>query len=269
MSLAKVNLSVFALVAIISYFLFGPVIALSAGAAAVALVLIWNMVSTGIVLSALQAKRLTDASATNIIYRLFLSDAQKLKEVCNLHKTEFYLIDTHVPLAFSLGSSFSSHQVIVTTGIFKVLTRYEISAVIGHEIGHIKAGDSALNAMRLASSLVLSKVGLRPVLRTFRKIMPGQSLIAKVMLKPECRADAFSAKLCEDPKFLASALRKLERGVRAVQWSTLDKLPFLAAVSVVDPFAAQESHDRPEQSKTAYRLAELYRLKQPDQAKAA
>lgn len=261
MPFAKVNLSAFILFGAAGYFLSGPILAICLGALACGLVLIWHILSTELVLSTLKAQRLTDASATsNVIHRLFLGDSQTLREAAGLRSTQFHVIDTHVPLAFSMGQASGSNHVIVTSGLFKTLTRLEISAVIGHELGHIKAGDSALNAMRLSLSLLVSKLHIRPVLTLFRSLLPKTSLLAKVLLQPECRADAFSASLCKDAKILASALKKLERGVRAVQWSALDTLPFLANVAVIDPFAALESYDHPEHSKTAYRVAELYRL---------
>ena len=267
MPFLKVNLSVFLLFAALGYFLSGPFLAVALGTTASALILIWHVVSTQIVLSALKAKRLTDAASSgNVIYRLFLGDAQALRESAGLHGTQFFMVDTHVPLAFSMGSRSGSNFIVVTTGLFKTLTRLEVSAVIGHELGHIKAGDSALNGLRLSLFLIVSKLGIRPLLRVFGDAMPRTGLLANVLLKPECRADAFSAALCKDTKILASALKKLERGVRAVQWRALDTLPFLANVAVVDPLAAQDSYEHPEHSKTAYRVAELHRLELPKAA---
>lgn len=261
MPFAKVNLSAFILFGAAGYLLSGPILGVCLGTLACALVLAWHMISTQMVLSALKAQRMTDAFATsNVIYRLFLGDAQALRDAAGVRGTQFFLIETHVPLAFSMGGIRGANYIVVTTGLFKTLTRLEISAVIGHEFGHIKVGDSALNAMRLSLSLLVSKLRIRPALNLFRKCLPQTSLLADVLMKPECRADAFSAQLCQDAKVLASALKKLERGARAVQWSALDTLPFLAHVTVIDPFAAQKSYDRPENSRTAYRVAELYRL---------
>lgn len=259
--MAKVYLSVIALVFLPGYFLTGPILAGILTALALLAVLIWNNVSPGIVLQSLKASRMTDASATaSIIHRLFMGDVKALREAAGMSGIQLYLIDTHVPLAFSMGIAKGTSQIVLTSGLFKTLTRLEVSAVIAHELGHIRAGDSALNAMRLSLSLMVNRLGIRPFLRLFSFILPPKSLLAAVMLKPECRADAFAAKLCRDGRILASALKKLERGVRAVQWSALDKLPFLAEVTVVNPFAAQKSDAQPQNSKTAHRVAELYRL---------
>lgn len=266
MPLAKVNLSVFIITALIGYFLWGPVMAIGIGCISIAAVLFWNILSTSMVLNALKARRMTDASVGNVIHRLFLGDAQSLREAAGLQASQFYLIDAHVPLAFSMGTARGSNQILVTTGLFKTLTRLEVSAVVGHEMGHIKAGDSGLNAMRLSLSLMVSRLHVRPLFRLFGALMPKSTLLAKVLMRPDCRADAFSVRLCKDGRILASALKKLERGARAVQWSALDKLPFLAEVAVIDPFAAQESYDHPEHSETAHRVAEIYRLELPSAA---
>lgn len=266
MPLAQVNIIAFCLTALTGYYFFGPVIAVGLGCLAVSVVLIWHLLSTNMVLNALKATRMTDASATTTIHRLYLADVQALRSAANIPVTQFYLIDAHVPIAFSMGSARGSNQIVVTSGLFKTLTRLEISAVIAHELGHIKAGDSSLNAMRLSLSLMISRLHLRPVLRMLGLVRSGPSLLARVLSRSDSRADAFSARLCKDAKLLASALKKLERGVRAVQWSALDKLPSLAGVTVIDPFAAHESYDHPEQSETAYRVAELYRLELPEAA---
>lgn len=267
MPFVKVNLSAVVLFGTLGYFIAGPVCAAVMGAAILGILLIWQLVSTQLVFNALKAKLMTDASVrSSVIHRLFLGDANALRDSAGLKATRFYMIDTHVPLAFSMGVSTGSSYIVVTSGLFKTLTRLEVSAVIGHELGHIKAGDSALNAMRLSLSLFISALRIRPIVSVFSNMFPRTTLITNLLLKPECRADAFSATLCKDAKILASALKKLERGVRAVQWSALDTVPFLANVAVVDPFAAQESYDRPEQSKTAYRVAELYRLEPESKA---
>lgn len=266
MPLARVNLITFCLTGLAGYYFFGPVMAVGLGCLAVSIVLFWHLLSTSMVIRALKAVRMTDASAETTVHRLYLSDAQALRAAANIPVTQFYMIDAHVPLAFSMGSANGSNQLMITSGLFKTLTRLEISAVIAHELGHIKAGDSSLNAMRLSLSLMISRVRLRPVLRFLGRFGPGTTLLANVLSRSDYRADAFSARLCKDAKLLASALKKLERGVRAVQWSALDKLPSLAGVTVIDPFAAYESYDHPEQSEAAFRVAELYRLDLPEAA---
>lgn len=265
MQLFKVNLVALILGAIAGYLIAGPVLAVILAASAVAGVMVWYNFATGFVLTKLKAVRLTEASAGNPIYRTFLGDAYKLVEKAGLPRTKFAVIDAPLPLAFSLGSAGSGGWIVVTTGLFKTLTRLEMASVTAHELGHIKAGERTTAAMHLGFSLMLSSTGLRPVfhvltLGLFRAADHKFRRISQGMLRPDCRADAFAAELCKDSAILASALHKLERGVRASSWDALEGSPLLARLAIVNPRQAVYSFDNPERSPLGHRVAELKRL---------
>ena len=266
MPLLLVNVFLIALSAACGFAFGAPLIGVMVGLTLCLATLLWYKSATGMVLKTLQAPRLTEETARDPIQLMFLGDAQQMRDLAGLSHTQIHIVETHLPLAFSMGTRKGPSKIVISNGLLKTLTRAEIAAVIGHELGHLRAGDAMLNAMRLTLSQFVTKTGLRPIFSAFRRVLPGSTLLAGVLMKPECRADAYSAALCQDPKILASALKKLERGVRAVQWSALEELPFLAEVAVVNPFLAKESYDRPEKSETAHRLAELYRLEPEERA---
>lgn len=266
MQLLKICL-VFAVAAAVPAYLFlNTPLAISLATVAAVLVLIWHQMSLGFVLKSLSVQRMTEASANNVIHRLFLGDAYQLKTQVGLGDVRFYLIETDAPVAFSMGTRSSTGYILVSSGLFKTLNRDEIGAVIAHEMGHIRAGDSALNAMRIAQSGVARLLGLSGLVSLMKRELPQTFLVSKRVMRPEKRADAFSAKVFRDGKILASALKKLERGILSVHWNGFDRLPFLSAIAVVDAIAARKTYDRPQYSKTAYRVAELLQIGAQDQA---
>ena len=266
MALLKVNLLAGLLAAGAGWLIDGPILSALLATLSILLVLIWYNTATDFVLKRLRAIPLTEASARTTVHRLFLGDAYKLGEMAGLPRTRFSIIDAPLPMAFSMGSAGSGGRVIVTTGLFKTLSRLEIAAVTGHELGHIKAGERSLTAMHLGLSLLLAATGLRVVLRVLSfglicgDVGSSLSRISRQILRPDCRADAFAAQLCKDSAIMSSALQKLERGVRSSSWSALEGIPMIARLATVNPMHALYGSDHPEKSPMAHRVAELNRL---------
>lgn len=271
MQLLKVNLFVFATGLLAGWALDGLFLGVSFACLGCAIVLIWYTLATELLLKRLNAVTLTEASAASTMYRLFLSDAYKLIKEAGFPRTSFSIIQNDMPLAFSLGSKRSGGRIVVTSGLFKTLSRAEISAVIAHELGHIRAGEREITAMRLGLSLFLSSIWKMLNFSSPQEDLPSyftpiSRKISAGRLKPDCRADAFAARLCKDSAVLASALGKLERGVRAARWDVLDRTPTLRRLAIVNPNHARLSYERPEHSPMAHRVAELRRLSLPNPA---
>jgi heat shock protein HtpX len=55
-----------------------------------------------------------------------------------------YIIPEDVPNAFATGRNPAHSSVAVTEGLFKSLTKEELTAVLAHEIGHIKNRDTLI-----------------------------------------------------------------------------------------------------------------------------
>lgn len=271
MQLIKVNLFAFTVAALIGYLVSGFVLAAVFGVLAVAAVLIWYNLAPGVLLPRINAKLLTEAGASPHMMRSFLKDAAAMVKLAGMPRVRFYTIETDLPLAFSLGTKGPSACIVVTSGLFKTLTRAEIASVVAHELGHIHAGDREMTAFWLSLSAVLSSMR-RP--RRSRRKPTESNLFLKSLknrvharaLRPECRADAFAAKLCKDASSLASALGKLERGVRASHWDVLERTPTIGSVATVNPVHARISYEQPEYSPMAHRVAELSRMSEPKAA---
>jgi heat shock protein HtpX len=142
------------------------------------------------------------------------------------------------PNAFATGAFRNSALVAVSTGLLQSMTREEVEAVLGHEIGHVANGDmvtltliqGVVNTFVIFLSRVVGYVVDKAVFRTERGVGPGYMItvfacqilfgiaasviVAWFSRQREFRADAASASLLGSPRAMIAALRRLG-GVRA------------------------------------------------------
>ena len=136
---------------------------------------------------------------------------------------------TGAPNAFVFGRTPSTSILVLTTGLLKSLTKDEIKAVIGHELGHIKHKDcivmtlvSAIPiiAYFLARSLIFgrireerkSSIALLVGFGAFLVYFISNLLVLALSRLREYYADEFGAKVTK-PSLLASALAKITYGL--------------------------------------------------------
>jgi heat shock protein HtpX len=137
------------------------------------------------------------------------------------------------PNAFATGAFRDSSLVAVSTGLLESMTREEVEAVLGHEMGHVANGDmvtltliqGVLNTFVIFFARVVGYVVDRAVFRTERGIGVGYvatvfvcqvlfGILAAIIVawfsrQREFRADAASATLLGTPRPMVSALRRL------------------------------------------------------------
>ena len=137
------------------------------------------------------------------------------------------------PNAFATGAFKNSSLVAVSTGLLQSMTRDEVEAVLGHEIGHVANGDmvtltliqGTVNTFVVFLSRVVGYIVDRAVFKTERGVGPGYmvtvivcqivfGIAASVIVAwfsrwREFRADAASAGLLGTPRPMIGALRRL------------------------------------------------------------
>jgi heat shock protein HtpX len=137
------------------------------------------------------------------------------------------------PNAFATGAFKNSSLVAVSTGLLQSMTRDEVEAVLGHEIGHVANGDmvtltliqGVVNTFVVFLSRVVGYIVDRTVFKTERGVGPGYmitvfvcqivfGIAASVIVAwfsrwREFRADAASAGLLGTPRPMIGALRRL------------------------------------------------------------
>ena len=165
-----------------------------------------------------------------------------LDEVCVsaglTQRPKLYVVDDPAPNAFATGLSLDDSHVAVTTGLVERLPRYELRAVLAHEVAHIVNDDIRTVTVAVATAglvALLADVAIRATFfgggrqRGGRDAGGAQALLVIVgilaaVLAPlaaqlirfavsrqrEYLADATAAEILRDPQSMVDALRRLE-----------------------------------------------------------
>ena len=161
-----------------------------------------------------------------------VSTVHKLADAAGIGRPEVAIYEG-APNAFATGAFKNSSLVAVSTGLLESMTREEVEAVLGHEVGHVANGDmvtlaliqGVVNTFVIFLSRVVGYVVDKAVFRTERGVGPGfmvtvivceivfgivaSMIVAWFSRQREFRADAASARLLHSPRPMVSALRRL------------------------------------------------------------
>jgi heat shock protein HtpX len=184
--------------------------------------------SDKLALAAMRARQVSPAEAPQL-HRI----VETLSERAGIPKPRVYVAPAGVPNAFATGRSPRHAAVCVTEGLLRMLPAEQVSAVVGHEIAHVKHYDI------LISSLAATVAGAITVLARLAFFIPiGSSdddgpnpLVALLMLilapiaaimiqmaisrSREYAADHRGAELHGNPLDLARALMALEQSAHS------------------------------------------------------
>jgi len=161
-----------------------------------------------------------------------VATVRRLAEKAGVGMPEVAIYDG-APNAFATGAFRDSALVAVSTGLLQSMTREEVEAVLGHEMGHVANGDmvtltliqGVVNTFVIFLSRVVGYVVDRAVFKTERGVGPGYmiavivsqivfGIVASLIVmwfsrQREFRADAASASLLGSPRPMIAALRRL------------------------------------------------------------
>jgi heat shock protein HtpX len=177
--------------------------------------------SDKIVLASYGAKIVTQAEAPEL-YAIVANLAQR----AGLPTPRIAVISDDTPNAFATGRDPEHAVVAVTEGIMRILSRPELEAVIGHELGHVKHRDiliGSLAAVLAQAIMFLSRMAMwfsprddegrsNPLAGIAIMILgPLAAILLQMALSRsrEYLADDYSAHLTGRPDMLASALERL------------------------------------------------------------
>jgi heat shock protein HtpX len=159
-----------------------------------------------------------------------------------------YLIESEHPNAFATGRNPDNAAVAATTGLLSMLSRDEVSAVMAHELAHVKNRDT------LVMTMTATIAGAISMLANFGLFFGGRdsrgnalAMILAVIVAPfaamlvqlaisrtrEYGADKGGAAMCGNPRALASALDKLSRGAEAIPSPFAERNPAAASLYIV------------------------------------
>ena len=199
-----------------------------------------------IVLKMYKARVVTAAEAPEL-YEM----VDRLRQRAGLPMPTVAIAPHEQPNAFATGRDPEHAVVCVTEGIVRLISKPELEGVIAHELGHIRNRDMLLQTI---TATMAGAISFLPRLAMYgggsreRNVHPAIAIglmilgpIAAMIIQAaisrqrEFKADAAGAEICGRPLDLASALRKLEAGARAIP---MNVSPAAAPLAIVSPLAA-------------------------------
>lgn len=202
--------------------------------------------SDKIVLAMYHAQPVTETEAPEL-YSIVRSLAQK----AGMPMPKVYIIPDPSPNAFATGRNPEHAAVAATEGIMRLLSRQELEGVMAHELSHVRHRDILISTIASVMAAAITMVARtlmffggrddnrNPIAEIIMMIVaPIAAMLIQLAISRsrEFMADEGGARLSGNPLYLASALRKLERGTEAVP---MDANPATANMFIVNPFSAQ------------------------------
>ncbi|WP_243384298.1 zinc metalloprotease HtpX [Geothrix alkalitolerans] len=203
--------------------------------------------SDKIVLASYGAKVVDQTDAPEL-YAIVANLAQR----AGLPTPRIAIIPEDTPNAFATGRNPEHAVVAVTEGIMRILSRPELEAVIGHELGHVKHRDiliGSLAAVLAQAIMFLSRMAFWISPRDEEGRSNPLAGIAIMILGPlaaillqmavsrsrEYLADDYSAHLTGRPDMLASALERLQAYNQQLPMASAE--PATAHMMIVNPLS--------------------------------
>lgn len=205
--------------------------------------------SDKIVLRMYNAKQVTEAEAP-VLY----SVTQELAMKMNMPMPKVYVIPSDSLNAFATGRNPNHAAVAATQGILQVLSREELTGVMAHEISHVRNRDILIGTIAAAIAGAISMLahmaqwamifgggrrdddrGSNPIVALAMIIVAplAAGLIQMAISRSrEFEADATGARICGNPLWLASALKKLHAGAQRIP---MNASPATAHMFIVNP----------------------------------
>ncbi|UMP07475.1 M48 family metalloprotease [Amycolatopsis sp. EV170708-02-1] len=204
--------------------------------------------SNRLVLKAMRARPVSQPEQP-VLYRI----VKELALAARQPMPRIYVSPTIAPNAFATGRTPRNAAVCCTAGILELLDERELRAVLGHQLARIYNRDTLLLSIAGALSGTVSLIGIlgytapivadddqpNPLAVLFMAILgPVAAIFVRVPVSSSIyqHADADSADLTDDPLALASALRKLETGVKAAPLAPEAAIVTQAHLLMVNPF---------------------------------
>jgi heat shock protein HtpX len=196
--------------------------------------------------------------------RAFVADCDRLAMRANMPRPRTYIVDAFQPNAFVAGRDTNHSSIAVTDGLLKTLSRAEVSAVVAHELAHVKRGDAlamGINSGLAAVFTTILGIIAWPIGQRKRVERVVSGMIARVgqSHSREYAADRMAGEICGNPVNLANALLKLERHTTSLLNPLAERSPATAHAFVIDPLQGPRRSASASHPPTERRIAKLHR----------
>lgn len=172
-----------------------------------------------------------------------------------------YLINNATPNAFATGRNPENASIAVTTGLLERLTQEEITGVLSHELAHVIHHDTLISVVSATIAGAISGIanmfmwlsmfgnhsnneeGVHPVVGIVMMVVAplAAGLIQMAISRSrEFEADAGGARICGNPRWLASALLKLDKASHERFFNEAETHPSTAHMFIVNPLNGEK-----------------------------
>ncbi len=211
--------------------------------------------SDKVILKMYKAREITEAEAPELY-----SIVRRLTQKAAMPMPKVYIIDADQPNAFATGRNPKHAAVAVTNSIMRLLSPEELEGVIGHELTHIKHRDILVSsvAATIAGAITFlaqmaqwafifggfgrgsNDEGGNPFVALIMMIVaPIAAMIVQMAISRsrEYAADAGGARITGNPRYLASALRKLDTASGKIP---MKATPATSHLFIVNPLSGKK-----------------------------
>lgn len=244
-----------------------PIWAVEETGAGITLLLIGSIVAFESLYGDTRILRTTDAvSVTEARYPQLCGTVRRLAQQADLPVPTVSVADQNAPYAFTTGYTQQGATVVVSTGLLDRLPEDELTAVLAHELSHVKNHDVALmmagslpvvvaqnimdraNRMMGRTGVSASNSGGRFLGAVAYAIagffwVIGRSVLRLLSRYREYAADRGAVTITGTPATLASALQSLDEGFSHLPREDIRTAEHIAAFSIVSPQSAMDDED--------------------------
>lgn len=177
----------------------------------------------------------------------------RLAERAQMPMPKLYLLPTQQPNAFATGRNPQNAAVAVTQGLLNHLSADEIEGVIAHELAHIQHRDTLTMTITATMAGAIAMMGNMMLFAGNREgrggplggilamiLAPLAAMMVQMAISRarEYEADATGARICGEPRALASALARISQAAGRSVNLPAERNPASAAMFIVNPLHA-------------------------------